>query len=113
MKSFKSNKGKLLSSQYLKIIETTPDCVSFKSKIRENKTGPNSETVALNRTPFCSEIVINSTGKAFVSYGIEILAWRSVINDFSSPGIAIPEKSPFISIIKTGIPFCDNCSDNT
>ena len=48
----------ILLQQYLKIIETTPDCVSFKSKILENKTGPNSETVALNRTPFCSEIVI-------------------------------------------------------
>ena len=69
LKSFKSNNGKLLSSQYLKMIETTPDCVSFKSKIRENKTGPNSETVALNRTPFCSEIVINSTGNPLVSYG--------------------------------------------
>ena len=42
--------------------ETTPCCVSFKSRIFEKRTGPNSETVALNRTPFSSDNVKNSTG---------------------------------------------------
>ena len=94
-------------------METIPDCVSFKSKIRENNTGPNSETVARSRTPFWDEIVISSTGKAFVSYGSEILLCLSVINGASTPAAAIPEKSPLISIINTGIPFCDNCSEST
>ena len=111
--SFKSNKGILLSSQYLKITEITPACVSFKSNIRENKTGPNSDTVARNRTPSCSESVNNSVEKALGANGIFIFECLSVIKDFSSPDFAIPEKSPFISIIKTGMPFCANCSDNT
>ena len=64
--SLRSNKGILLSSQYLKITDTTPDCVSFKSNILENNTGPNSETVARSRTPFCSDKVSNSTGNLVV-----------------------------------------------
>ena len=52
---------------YLKITDMTPDCVSFKSKILENRTGPNSETVALNLTPSCSDKVINSTGNDAVA----------------------------------------------
>jgi hypothetical protein len=33
--SLRSSKGILLSSQYLKITEMTPDCVSFKPNIRK------------------------------------------------------------------------------
>jgi hypothetical protein len=47
----KSNKGSCLSSQYLKMMKTTTGCVSLKYKIRENKTGANSETVVRNRIP--------------------------------------------------------------
>jgi hypothetical protein len=60
--SLRSSRGILLSSQYLKITETTLDCVSFRPNIRENKTGPNSETVARRLTPFCSDRVNSLTG---------------------------------------------------
>ena len=52
IKSFRSSKASLLSSQYLKIIATNPPCVSFNPKIFESNTGPNSLTVALNLAPF-------------------------------------------------------------
>jgi hypothetical protein len=32
---------------------------------------------------------------------------------FSSPSLAIPLKSPLMSIINTGIPKEDNCSEST
>src|SRR5690606_9910017 len=112
-KSFKSNKGSWWSSQYLKINDITPDCVSFKSKIRDKSTGPNSDMVARNRTPFCLLMVSNSTGNALGSKGKFIFVWRSSIKGVFSPASAIPLKSPFISIIKTGMPLLDNCSDNT
>ena len=51
-----------------------PDCVSVKSKILDNKTGPNSETVARIFTPFCSEIDKTSIGKLFASNGKPIFA---------------------------------------
>jgi len=38
-------------------METIPLCVSVKSKIPESNTGLNSEAVARNLTPFCSDIV--------------------------------------------------------
>ena len=60
--SFKSKSGIWLSSQYLKITETTPACVSFKSNILENSTGPNSDMVALSRTPLWSDSESSSTG---------------------------------------------------
>ncbi|MNE29144.1 hypothetical protein D3C80_1226160 [compost metagenome] len=64
--SLMSNNGILLSSQYLKITETTPAWVSFRFKILENNTGPNSEIVARRRTPLCSDKVKSSTGKLAV-----------------------------------------------
>ncbi len=113
LKSFKSNKGSLLSSQYLNMTEIIPAWVSLTSKIRDNSTGPNSLTVARRRTPFCCERVKISTGKFFAVKGIPIFSWRSSI--FSCPGLgsAIPLRSPFISINKTGTPFSERFSANT
>ena len=90
-----------------------PLWVSFRSKMRDNNTGPNSEMVARNRTPFCLEIVSNSTGKALGSKGKFIFAWRSSIKSLDSPACAMPLKSPFMSIIKTGMPLLESCSDRT
>ena len=52
IKSFKSSRGNLLSSQYLNIMATNPPCVSFNPRIFESNTGPNSLTVARNLAPF-------------------------------------------------------------
>ena len=41
-----------------------PSCVSFSPKILENKTGPNSVTVARKRVPGSLLNVKNSIGKA-------------------------------------------------
>ncbi len=64
--SLRSMRPSWLSSQYLKMIDMIPAWVSFRSRIREKSTGPNSETVARSLTPFCSEIVRSSTGKPIV-----------------------------------------------
>ncbi len=87
-----------------------PSCVDVKSNIFENKTGPNSETVALNLAPFSSERVKNSTGDVPASKGKPIFSWRSSILGCPSLAAAIPLKSPLISINNTGTLLADNCS---
>ena len=102
IKSFKSTNGIFKSSQYLKIIATTPACVSFNPRILLNKIGPNSLMVALNRTPFSLLNVSSSTGKAV---GLKVtfsLVHLSFILSLATPACAIPLKSPLISITKTG-----------
>ena len=64
LRSLRSKSGKAWSSQYLKTTANTPSCTSLRSKIRDKRVAPNSDTVARIRTPFCSEIVSSSVGKA-------------------------------------------------
>ncbi|OPZ53357.1 MAG: hypothetical protein BWY89_01754 [Bacteroidetes bacterium ADurb.BinA012] len=87
--------------------------MSFRSSMREKSTGPNSETVARNLTPFCSEIVSSSTGKPIVEYGRLIFPCLFLMKSFSCPGLARPLRSPFTSITSEGIPFSDSCSAST
>ena len=63
-----------MSSQYLKIMATIPCCTSDKSKILDNNTGPNSDTVARILVPFCSDIDSISIGNFLASKGKPIFA---------------------------------------
>ena len=92
---------------------TIPCCTSDKSKILDNKTGPNSDTVARILVPFCSDIDSISIGNFLASKGKPIFAWRSSIFGCPGLGCAKPDKSPLISINKTGIPLSDNVSAKT
>ena len=69
--------------------------------------------VARILVPSCSEMVKTSIGNFLASKGNPIFVWRSSI--FGWPGLdsAKPDKSPFISINKTGIPFSDKFSAST
>ena len=113
LKSFKSSNGSLLSSQYLNNTEIIPAWVSDTFRILEIRTGPNSLTVARKRTPCCSESVKISTGNFCALKGIPIFSWRSSILACPGLGCAIPERSPFMSINNTGIPFSERFSANT
>ena len=110
VKSFKSKSGRLLSSQYLKIKETIPPCVSFNPNIFESNTGPNSLTVARSLTPGFELNVNNSTGYDCGLYSSPSDVERSFNLSLSEPGAASPLKSPFISNNKTGTPASLNPS---
>ena len=108
--SSRSTSGSLLSSHHLNSNEITPPCVSLRSRILEKRTGPNSLTVALNLTPTSPERDKNSTGLLSVKYGRPMVARRSVNFGFSSAALAIPDKSPLISMSTQGTPLAESCS---
>ena len=86
------------------------DCVSLAFNILDNKTGPNSLTVARILVPLSSEIVSNSTGIASGSKSRPMAFIRSSILGCPGLGLASPERSPFTSINRTGTPCLLNCS---
>ena len=110
LKSSRSNNGRSLSSQYLNKTATMPPWVSFRPRILENSTGPNSVTVARRRAPFSSERVRNSTGLAPAVKGMPMRSWRSSILAWPALGTATPLRSPLMSISREGTPSRDNCS---
>jgi hypothetical protein len=62
----------------------TPDCVSFKPNIRENKTGPNSETVAEVSPHF---VLIELVAQQEILRHYMNVYFSMALNVFSSPSL--------------------------
>ena len=94
-----------------KINCSAEDCVSFKPKTRESKSGPNSVIVVRIGTPSPRPPrVSSSAGNAFPSQFCPMLAQRARSFSEELPACARPVRSPLISVTKTGTPASERRS---
>ena len=82
----------------------TPSCTSLRSKMRDNRSGPTSNTVARMGWPCSPNKSQNITGNSSVSYSKPMSLARLTKASLASPGSAIPDRSPLISAANTGTP---------
>ena len=78
--------------------------VSFNESTLPSSSGPNELTVARSCTPNPPVRLTNSTGTPFGFQSQPMSAERLFTRSVASPGIARPDKSPFMSATKTGTP---------
>ncbi len=82
--------------------------------MRERRSGPISDTVVRTGWPCSAKRSQNTTGKPwYENPESSSSCTRSATFAWSPPGLAIPERSPLTSAMKTGTPIAENCSAST
>ena len=113
-KSFRSSNSSRLSSATLKASASTPSWVSFRLSSRAINNGPMSETVARMGWPCSPQTSHNVTGQP-CQVGSVRWSWssRAFNRSDSTPGLAIPVRSPLMSAMNTGTPMREKLSART